>query len=382
MKIALVTWYGASNFGTGLQAYALMRYLMNKGNEVRLVQYFNPKYTKNTAISMAYYAKRKLGAVKGKLFPRYKKEYKEMSLARRGINKQYMKRYLSMYPAVSTRRQYKKLMSSMDCFITGSDQIWNPYHSNAFYLLNFVEGKPRYAYASSIGVNELPDEFKDTYRTNLCKFRKIGLREQRGADIVNELLGEKKAIQVLDPTFLLKPTDWADFAKEVNLNDIELGSYMLVYTIGRRPEYPGFIKAMKEKYGIEKVVVARSHEGLPYTDVDMQLTKIAPMHFIYLLRNARLVCTDSFHATALSINHNKNFVELLRFDVNDVKSQNSRIYDVLAHYCLKERLYTGGTIPKEQIDFTKSNEVLENDRKKSYAFIDECLDDAAKQAKS
>lgn len=375
MKIGLVTWYGAGNFGTGLQAYALMTYLKKKGHDISFVQCFNLRNVSNIFISTAHFVKRKIVALKRHFFPKYREGCKEMTIARRETCRYFIDKFIPLFPFVEFPWQYESLLRTMDCFITGSDQIWNPFHSNPFYLLDFVKGKPCYAYASSIGVNELPEEFKPTYKKELSKFRQIGVREQRGADIVNELLGNDNAIQVLDPTFLLKPDEWKDFAEGVDTDGIKLGSYMLVYTIGRRPEYPGFIKAIQKEYCIEKVIVARSFEGLPYTDVDLQLTKISPMHFVYLLRNARLVCTDSFHATALSINHNKNFIELLRFDPNDFKSQNSRIYDVLSHYGVRERLYTGGFLPREEIDFTFANDRLAKDRAASYAFIDECLAD-------
>ena len=114
-------------------------------------------------------------------------------------------------------------------------------------------------------------------------------------------------------------------------------------------------------------VESRNH----YTIADYVLDNVSPMAFIKLLYNAKLICTDSFHATALSINMNKNFIELLRFDENDTKSKNSRIKNILNHYELNERLYQDNLplTQKIEIDYSKANNILEKDRVFSYNFI-------------
>ena len=60
----------------------------------------------------------------------------------------------------------------------------------------------------------------------------------------------------------------------------------------------------------------------------------------------------------------------MRFSDSDKVSQNSRIYDVLTHYQLMDRIFSD-QISKwsHVIDFTFSNKQLEEDRKKSLDYL-------------
>ena len=47
MKIAILTFHWATNYGAVLQAYALQQYLIMQGNDVEIINYFPSKYKKN-----------------------------------------------------------------------------------------------------------------------------------------------------------------------------------------------------------------------------------------------------------------------------------------------------------------------------------------------
>lgn len=366
MKIGVATWFGTGNFGTDLQSFAFCHYLERKGHQVYLIQLFH-----YNLVGFLYTVRRFLGKfknfIKAWLFGSRTK------MLRFKIVQKYKNKYLNIYPLVTTRRQYKTLLKTFDCFISGSDQIWNPYHFSTFFLLDFAGNKPRFAYASSLGVNEIPDNKKSVYIENLKKFNSIGIREKTGVEVVNNLLGENIAVQVLDPTFLLTGNEWVDLAEKIDLQDIVLHSYMLVYAIGKRADYPELINKVQKGYGIEKLVVVNSVEGFRYDFADRELDKVSPLQFIYLLKNARLVCTDSFHATALSINMNVSFINLLRFEDSDSHSQNSRLYDILTHFNMPNRIYRGNSFPEEVINYDEANFILAKDRENSAQFIKKCL---------
>jgi hypothetical protein len=96
----------------------------------------------------------------------------------------------------------------------------------------------------------------------------------------------------------------------------------------------------------------------------------SPVEFIYLIQHASLVCTDSFHATALSINHSVPFVEFMRFKDDDSKSQNSRIYDLLEHYGLMDRIYDDNNLSWiNNISYDRVQEILSDDRKFSIDYL-------------
>ena len=95
-----------------------------------------------------------------------------------------------------------------------------------------------------------------------------------------------------------------------------------------------------------------------------------PFDFPSYIAFADYVITDSFHATAISINLSKKFVEFLRFKDTDGASQNSRIYDLLNHFHLKDRLYDGKDVAWiKDIDYTGIQNILEKDRKRSIEYL-------------
>ena len=86
-----------------------------------------------------------------------------------------------------------------------------------------------------------------------------------------------------------------------------------------------------------------------------------------------LVITDSFHATALSINHQTPFLTLARQLDCDVKNMNSRIYSLLEMFELTDRLIDRNNykqkIENYKIDFEHSSMILEQKRSEAKKFL-------------
>lgn len=367
MKIGIVTWFGTGNFGTDLQSYALCHYLKKQGHDVKLIPMF---LYKNLGIK--YSIRRFIGHYK-RILQIFLTDT-DAKRKRYTIIKKYKKHILPIYPLVTTIKQYKIMMNYFDCFITGSDQIWNPYHLQEFNLLDFNYSKPCFAYASSIGVNEIPFDKYSIYKKFLSKFKVIGVREKSGELALKKVTERNDITTVLDPTFLLTKNDWMNFSEDNDNLEFPFYEYMLVYTIGSRKNYPEYIKLIREFYGIDNVVVISSVESSIHYKKTYTLNKVSPMSFLKLIAHAKLVCTDSFHATALCINFNKNFIELLRFDDTSKISQNSRIIDLLQHYFIQDRIFRGNDeLPPLNMNYKNVNIILEEDRKKSYDFIKNAL---------
>jgi len=273
---------------------------------------------------------------------------------------------------VNTRHQKDELLSKIDVFITGSDQIWNTYYNfNPFFFLDFAGNKKRIAYASSIGARDIKVECRNDVVALLSKFAHIGVREQSAVDCLKRYLPNKDIVQVLDPTFLLTRDDWKMFASKARIEINTPQRYIFCYLIGNRKEYAAQLEDVKSRYGIGKVVMIPSAEN-PEAKFDNTIIYDAagPLEFVNLLLGASLVCTDSFHATALSINTGKNFVEFIRFDDSDEQSQNSRIYDILSHYSLSQRIYNSKNFGwAYNINYNVPYEKLERDRRKSINYL-------------
>lgn len=362
MNISIVTWLGNGNYGTSLQSFALFQKLMNLGYNVLFLPYFDREFRLKSYLKgvlsnmgvMQVREKRKYGRTKAlrKLYAFQQEKYKISNI---------------YFP-----KQYKLILEQTDVFVTGSDQIWNAWYSyNPFYFLDFAKNKKRIAYASSVGTNDFPEEFKIEIKELLSRFSHIGVREKSAVNIITTLLQRDDIAQVLDPTFLLEPCEWEDLANEAIIEFKLPSNYILCYLIGNNKWYSEQILLVQKKYGIKNVIIIPAVENGAFNIPDAFVYKYAgPKEFVYLIQHAALVCTDSFHATAISINLSVDFVEFLRFRDSDEKSQNSRIYDILERYGLRSRLYSSETNAwTNKIDYDSVQMLLSKDRITSIGFL-------------
>ena len=203
------------------------------------------------------------------------------------------------------------------------------------------------------------------------KFSHIGVRECEAVKVLSELTGRKDIIQVLDPTFLLTPVDWQEMSKQA-VFEIEIPKkYILCYLIGQNDWYKEQLLDVRSRLGIEDVVIIPAVENPEFAISDSIVYKDAsPVEFVWLIQHSTLVCTDSFHASALSINHSVPFVEFMRFKDTDKKSQNSRIYDLLSHYGLMGCIYQQKSCAwMEPIKYEHVQDILAQDRKNSLDYL-------------
>ena len=361
-RIGLVTWFGGSNYGTSLQAFALNYVILKLGAECFLMK--KCLTWRNVARLILIRIKRnKLQNIQNGLHPQKERKIK-----------QFKKLHFKSFPqriGIIGRALFKRDDSTLDCVVAGSDQIWNPYYTEPYFLLQDINIL-KYSYASSIGVEEFPTNKIKLYQNTLSKYEKISSREETAINILEKLSG-KKVFKVLDPTFLLSANEWNSFAEEKTLENFNTNSpYILCYFIAENSSYLKNLKRIQERAKIHRIVILPMKPS--HFIIDGEIIEDAGLQdFIYLINHANLICTDSFHASAISINLNKNFVTFLRFKSNDKSSQNSRIENLLFHYCLHDRLYIDEKDLNKDfitpIDYKRTNLILQKDREDSFAYL-------------
>ena len=356
-QIQIVTWLGNGNFGTSLQSYALYHFLSIKGYDCSILSSFNYKH-----FSLKGYLKMILSAL-GIMKIRERRKIRKAADSKKLIKLSEFFENNIRQEAVSNPCQYRKLLRSTDVFCVGSDQVWNAYFNfSPFNFLDFAGNVKRISYASCMGTKDFPEKYKENIKDLLLKFAHISLREATGREAVSRLTGRNDIKTVLDPTFLLNAEDWNSVAKQSQIEISVPKNYMLVYLIGNNDNYPKQVRELQEKTGIENVIIIPAVENPNFEIQDSIVYRDAAVaEFVKLLKDATWVCTDSFHATALSINLGKNFTEFLRFKDSDKGSQNSRIYDVLDTFKLQNRLYNEmQDIWSKPIDYKESHAILDH----------------------
>ena len=371
-NICIVTWFGSPNFGTNLQACALREFLRKNSYGVKIISQL-PPFSDKEKLLQYYLFKFKPYRVWlriKRLFHKGNESFYTHFFGNPAINRwvrSNLKPTILNFP-----HEIRQLVKKTDCFITGSDQVWNTYVGfDPTMFLNFAKTKKKISYASSIGTKNINPIFKDEVKKLLLQFSHISMREPLGALALQKLLNSNEIASVIDPTLLLSQQEWISFCHPYKKFPSQNKSYIFCYLIGNNKNYEQTIRDIWKRSKIDNLIIVPSCENPNFSVYGSNFARnISPPEFVWLLNNAKLICTDSFHATALSINLRKQFVELLRFSDTDETSQNSRIHSILGHYNLNNQLYKEGTTNwLKEINYTAVHKILNDDRRKAISWL-------------
>lgn len=272
--------------------------------------------------------------------------------------------------ALSRERHDSKQIAEYDAFITGSDQVWNPYYwtTSSVDFLQFAPEHKRIALAPSFGISKLPKQRCADFRRWLNSIPHLSVREDAGAKIVKELTGRDAKV-LLDPTFALTKEQWLSYAKEPKLHPKT--DYVFCYFLGNETNrYVRYIENYAKHNNCEIVDVCDIHD-LRYYDIE-------PREFVWLLANAKTVFTDSFHGTAFSINLQVPFVVFER--VEGGSSMSSRISFVLKKTGLEHRKFPlDKDVRVDEISFINAEQVVSHERETTKTYLREALASAQRE---
>ncbi len=366
MKASIITYHRAYNYGSALQAYALNCYLSKYCDSVETIDYRTDR--------------------QDNLYVLFEKKLSVMSLARNIHTLMFCKKlsahkkkfddflrdYLPMTSACRTSGELKELNKKYDFFICGSDQIWNPVTADfdSSYLLDFVDDKKKcVSYAPSVGIDNIPEQCEEIFKSCLKDYLSLSTREKSGSDLI-EKLTERDVETVLDPVFLLDESEWKNVSSGVTPLS---GKYILGYFIGDVAGMRAFAENVQKKYNLPVVVINKNLRDFKYPVT--KLYDSGPEEFLSLIENAELIVTDSFHAVAFSLIFGKKFWV---FENTDGRiSSKSRIYNILEIADLKSHILNAGNMdaadPLENIDYRKVKDSLSGEIKKSKLFLHNAL---------
>lgn len=308
MKIALLSFHNAANFGAALQAYALQHAIEQKGHDCKYINYVNDTRRHQYSMSFLFWdsvRKRQFGSA-----VKYFVGAPFLLTRKRKFGKFY-KDYLH-----TTEREYcnsqeaSSLNSLFDRFIVGSDQVWNPVNNgrDTAFLLDFVEdSRKKISYSSSFGLSELDDDLKERYRKCFLDFHSLSVREKIGQKIVEELTGRTPEL-VLDPVMLLTMQDWRTLAGGVKETKEK---YIFTYT-NRDQQINSFMKTGYHLSNKKLYKLSRFTKPKDFMDPSIRVKYwMSPLEFVSVIDNAELVISASFHCLAMAILLNKPFVAIL-----------------------------------------------------------------------
>ena len=368
-KIKLINFHFAFNYGAVLQSYALKTVIESMDMQVEIIdyrpygqmQYYKLIPNPFKTFFLAFRFKRNRSLIKRILFSfrwSLKTCLSFFSLPKRMKYKKafepFVKKNIKTTKPYYDNASLKKDPPQGEFYVCGSDQIWNPLVTFGYddaYFLNFgPESTKRIAYAISpnSGIDEKDCDYCDLKKW-LRRFDFISLRESEKKELIESITGKQVPI-TLDPTLLLNNQNYSKIEEMVSCPK----DYILVYAFSdTNHSLCDYVEMISNKKNIN--VIDISIDNLHF---GKNVKKIIPTpgQFLYLIKNASIVITNSFHATVFSIIYSKQFVCFRKTGTS------RRMVELLEATGLLNRLY------RESFDY------LSCDNKISYEEVYDKLD--------
>lgn len=325
-KIAIITELSlnSTNYGNNIQAYALNKYLRTHYKDYHIETILLKKRTGREITSLFFYIKRIL--MKFQLILKKRKE-KTVDVKKNRFN-EFVKKYIHVSHINYTYKELKT--SNYDYYVVGSDIVW--IQSKGFVnKAKFIAFNPnkkdakKIAYAASFGENRIPSENRKKIINYLKDFNAISVRERDSVEFLNKY-GINDVFHVCDPTLLLSSEDWNELTKDVQrIGKYIKKKYALIYIIGPN-KYEKEINNICKIMDIMPVFVSCEKLNLNKSLESDYFDDCSPQEWIWMIKYAEFVFTDSFHGLIFSTIFRKHFLIIER---SNIRNLNIRLTDYL-----------------------------------------------------
>ena len=383
-KVALAINYDYHDYGGMLQAFATQRALGKMGVESEALDFNCLKGDINkrkweyflTNASDFSIVKEKSRVIGKKMRARMNKEFGYKLSARDKAFDDFCRKNFQISKKFGSWKELQDSCHEYEAIIVGSDQLWLPSNvAGDYYTLNFVpDGVKKVAYATSFGVGAIPEKMKRQYSAFLKRIDFLSARETSGQEIIKQCTGRDVPL-VCDPTLLLETSDWD---KILSREKVPQEEYVFCYFMGDNPEHREFAKRLARKCNLKIVALLHLDQYIASDKdyVDYAPYNISPADFVGLVKNAKYVCTDSFHGTVFSIIFSKDFFTFKRFNKKASLSTNTRLTSLLNRLNLNERLFSGSESLTDDMgvkDYHEVQNLLCDFRQESIKYLKESI---------
>lgn len=346
MKIGILTFHWATNYGAILQAYCLQQHLRDEGHDVDIINYKPKQYDFSWLRILRHPSLWR--TIKNELINRKKESLLDT----------FRSKYLNQTRRYYTCSELSNIESNYDAFVTGSDQIMNPTFAtrgengspSSAYFLGFTGNKcKKIGYAVSFGCTSYPSSAKEIVGEWIKHFDAVSTRESSGLTILDELGFQAYKQIVPDPTILYGKKFFSKLGIDI-LN--KEGDYTCVYMLRKNIQVQGNVRYIDEQ-----------HEPL---SMEQWLTTIS---------HAKRLLTNSYHGMIMAILSHVPFVALM--ETGSSAGMNDRFMTLLSAIGLQDRIaYTldeADRIFEKDIDFHAVDKTLDDYRQLGVDYIKRVL---------
>lgn len=290
MKIDIITLHAVQNYGSILQAFATQEIFRKHGCEVTIINYVREDVRFENL--MQTWSKGNLVKAVA-IFPtiiRWKKVFGRFG-----------QHYLNLSKRIyTTEEDFKTYPLTADAYCTGSDQVWNSKWNKGILpclYLNFVPAeKYKFAFSASFGQSKLPEQEVTETEAYLKEYNQISVRETEAEVIVKEQYHIENCVHIVDPTLCVSGDFWRNYETERKIKS----EYILVYNLNRSKDFDRYAMELARRTRLKLVRFCTRYDQFYRPGKSMLVPEV--FDFISLIDNAKYVLTDSFHATAFSLN--------------------------------------------------------------------------------
>lgn len=297
MRIGILTFHKAINYGAYLQAFSLSKRLQKQfpNDEVEIIDYIAPKEKKRKIYTVLWNVKHH--GIKGGL-----SELKRIAVFNAA------QKYLSLSPksfATSNLHElYSYINERYDMLIIGSDAVfnWNQTKFPTAFIPDYAFSIPVYTYAASVHGLHYYDEPQN--RLHKCgkvfdAMKCIGVRDDCSEQFVKFCSKDAKTIYCCDPTLFIDKDEI--YKKGLSIKEKVEKKYGFSldskYIVVMAPN-SSMIESISKKYGSEYKIVSVFVKS---SFSDVYISDLNPFEWTVVLKNAAVVVTSYFHGTLLSL---------------------------------------------------------------------------------
>lgn len=360
------------NYGNRLQAFALNSYLSNKCR-FSVISLMVPFYKRKLVVSGEAFLHILLNKVYKKILTKIQLIKNKNVFFERLKNAQ---KFTSKSTAevINTFQDLQKM--NYDILITGSDVVWAQGSIGVdrvrFLDFSLPSEYKKVSYAASFGKNLIPSQNIKYVKKYLDDFDAISVREKSSIELLKSI-GVENVVHTCDPTLLLTAEEWGSVAEPVQ--EIK-EKYIFVYLLGKDANQREAIKKLAEKYNLKIATIPHADNVYDPVDDDFgdyKLMDASPENWVWLIKNAEYVITDSFHGTVFSTIFSKKFIVIKRCLEEDINIRMTDYLDTIGEQDKFVDILTVDSLDGFVWDYEKIHSLTDDFIEKSKKYLEKAL---------
>lgn len=364
MKIGVLTYHKANNYGAFLQSYALTNKLLNLGFDAEIINF-------NMKVAEEEYKVKNINPINNII------ERKRHKMFLNEQNKLPLSKEELISDDIEKFNEYTK--GKYDVIIVGSDEIWkidsfrgfpNPY----WLIRNDAKYKLSYAASSRSDLSSLDEENIKLIKQALEEFKLIGVRDSYTYNEVEKISKKSRNIMLCcDPVFLYDFKIDKEIGKKILKEKFRVTDKKKIMAIMVNDK--NIAKAIYKKYNKKYTLISLFRQWNGY----VKTPSLTPFEWINVIAASDILISNYFHGVCFAILSNTYFISV---DSREKNVKNGKLFDLLnrndslsTFLSVKDENYVDKIINlcenKRKINF---QQIIENERELGKKYFDKMRD--------